>query len=136
MRRREFITLFGAALAADPLTAHAQQSSLPVVGFISAADAESDKQRLAAFLKGLEEVGYIDGKNVVIEYRWAEAKVERLPTMAADLVQRQVSVIAATTTPAALAAQAATMTVPIVFESGNDPVRLGLVANLNRPRVM
>ena len=114
-------------------TAHAQQSSLPVVGFISAADAESDKQRLAAFLKGLEEVGYIDGKNVVIEYRWAEAKVERLPTMAADLVQRQVSVIAATTTPAALGAQAATTTVPIVFESGSDPVRLGLVANLNRP---
>ena len=133
MRRREFITLFGAALAADPLTAHAQQSSLPVVGFISAADAESDKQRLAAFLKGLEEVGYIDGKNVMIEYRWAEAKVERLPTMAADLVQRQVSVIAATTTPAALAAQAATTTIPIVFESGSDPVRLGLVTNLNRP---
>lgn len=133
MRRREFITLFGAALAADPFSAHAQQSSMPVVGFISAADAESDKQRLAAFLKGLEEVGYIDGKNVVIEFRWAEAKVERLPTMAADLVQRQVSVIAATTTPAALAAQAAITTIPIVFESGSDPVRLGLVANLNRP---
>jgi ABC-type uncharacterized transport system substrate-binding protein len=134
MRRREFITSIGAALLAHPFIARAQQRAMPVVGFMNAADPESDKRQLAAFLKGLEEVGYVDGKNVLIEYRWAEAKVERLPAFAADLVQRQVSVIAATTTPAALAAQAATTTIPIVFESGSDPVRLGLIVELQPKR--
>jgi putative ABC transport system substrate-binding protein len=132
MRRREFISLFG-GLATVPLAARAQQAAMPVIGYLNASSPEDVEPRAAAFRRGLQESGYVEGRNVAIEYRWAEGQIERLPAMAADLVQRRVIVIAATTTPAALAAQAATTTIPIVFETGSDPVRLGLVVNLNRP---
>jgi putative tryptophan/tyrosine transport system substrate-binding protein len=132
MRRREFISLIG-GLAAIPLTARAQQSAIPVVGYLSAATPNEDEPLAAAFRRGLQEAGYVVGQNVAIEYHWAEQQIDRLPLMAADLVKRRVTVIAAVTTPGALAAHGATTTIPIVFEMGSDPVRLGLVANLNRP---
>ena len=132
MQRRQFIALLGGA-ATWPLAARAQQTALPVIGFINSASSQGYVMQVAAFLKGLGEAGYVEGRNVAIEYRWADSKHDRLPALAADLVHRQVTVIAATTTAAAVAAKAATTTIPIVFEMGGDPVRVGIVSNLARP---
>ena len=132
LRRREFVAALGGAAAAWPLAARAQRAGLPVIGYIGSS-AENSTRSLTAFRKGLGEIGYVEGQNVAIEYRWADGHYDRMPAMAADLVRRQVAVIAAIGDPSPFVAKAATETIPIVFLSGSDLVRRGIVVSLSRP---
>src|SRR5262245_65496487 len=127
LKRREFITLIGSATAAWPLVARAQQAAMPLIGFVNAGSPKGYARPLAAFVKGLAETGYVEGRNVAIEYRWAEGQYDRLPAFVADFVRRKVNLIAGTSTQGALAAKAATSSIPIVFTTRGDPVNLGFV---------
>ena len=133
MRRRDLIKATVGAVFAWPFATRAQQLSMPVIGYLGPGSAQSDAFRVTGFRQGLKEAGYVEGQNLIIEYGWAEDHYDRLPAMAADLVRRQVAVIVATSAPAALAAKAATTTLPIVFETAGDPVKLGFVGSLSRP---
>src|SRR5271166_4768190 len=132
LRRREFITLLGNAVVAWPLAAHAQQPAMPVIGLLSALSEKQASELLVMFRRGLKEVGFVEGQNIALEYRWADGQYDRLPALAAELVRRPVTLIATQAPPAALAARAATTTIPIVFVVGFDPIAAGLVTSFNR----